>query len=470
LFPVQTAPEKVHNPKLRSLYWRGTFRDEEQFDMANQELSYVAQLREAKSTDELSIESIVQLQNIQDCHNMMKAQRPDNVLERTTHALPDPTDSRETDHDTETQRDIDNHIEMHLTELVADLDANNAIQEFNPSISLNQFRKKGKNKCGFDGIVANHVDEDSCVFDIHDSLAQISLQNDDLEGTSDEPSPNPRTNPDQTVTTARLHALSIQVTRRIVQGPERVKDVIPNGTTESIRKWGELMFTDPVTKVVDASQKRAFEVIVSKFVLTFHEEADRNEGNHDVGMQPPSNRSPYYALLRELKKLSGIRHSRQLILFMTGAGGSGKTRVINSVMAYAKGFCKALNYRFDKRMIVLKALTGVTATLINGETIHSAAKLNFKTIKAEHIAEWKFVRLVIVDEISFACSMELRKLNNKLQTLMETICHKYGNLHIAFLGDFSQLHPVSGNPLFYKPDFVNWHDWVNCFIELTGQH
>ena len=120
------------------------FRDEEQFDMANQESSYVARLREAKSTDELSIESIVRLQNIQNCHNMMKAGCPDDVLERTTHALPDPTDSRETDHDMETQRDIDNHIEMHLTELVADLDANNAIQESNSSISLNKFRKNGK--------------------------------------------------------------------------------------------------------------------------------------------------------------------------------------------------------------------------------------------------------------------------------------------------------------------------------------
>jgi hypothetical protein len=27
--------------------------------------------------------------------------------------------------------------------------------------------------------------------------------------------------------------------------------------------------------------------------------------------------------------------------------------VINAVMAYAKGFCKELNYMFDKRMIVV---------------------------------------------------------------------------------------------------------------------
>jgi predicted GTPase len=149
------------------------------------------------------------------------------------------------------------------------------------------------------------------------------------------------------------------------------------------------MFIDSETQAIDESQKRAFKVIVSMFVITFHEEAERNEGEHNVGTQDPRNRSKYHKLLRELKKLSGMKKSRQLILFMTGAGGSGKTRVINAVMAYAKGFCKALNYMFDKRMIVLTALTGVAATLINGETTHSAAKLNFKQIKMEHIEEWK---------------------------------------------------------------------------------
>jgi hypothetical protein len=37
--------------------------------------------------------------------------------------------------------------------------------------------------------------------------------------------------------------------------------------------------------------------------------------------------------------------------------------VINAVMAYAKGFCKEVNYMFDKRMIVVTALTGVAAFL-----------------------------------------------------------------------------------------------------------
>ena len=165
-----------------------------------------------------------------------------------------------------------------------------------------------------------------------------------------------------------------------------------------------------------------------------------------------------------------MRHSLQLIMFLTGAGGSGKTRVINAVLAYAKGFCKELNYVFDKRMIVVTALTGVAATLIKGETLHSAAKFCNKKVSTDHIDEWKNTRLVIVDEISFATSTDLKKLNEKLGLLRETRQQKYGNLHIVFTGDFSQLEPVSGLPLYFETNCPLWHDWVNCFIELSGQH
>jgi hypothetical protein len=44
------------------------------------------------------------------------------------------------------------------------------------------------------------------------------------------------------------------------------------------------MFVDPEAQAIDESQKHAFKVIVSMFVITFHEEAEWNEGKHDVGM------------------------------------------------------------------------------------------------------------------------------------------------------------------------------------------
>jgi hypothetical protein len=69
------------------------------------------------------------------------------------------------------------------------------------------------------------------------------------------------------------------------------------------------MFINPETQAIDESQRRAFKVIVSMFVITFHKEAERNEGKHDVGTQDPRNRSKYHKLLRELKKIE--RHEKE---------------------------------------------------------------------------------------------------------------------------------------------------------------
>ena len=70
-----------------------------------------------------------------------------------------------------------------------------------------------------------------------------------------------------------------------------------------------------------------------------------------------------------------------MIAFLSGTGGSGKSHVISMVVKYAKGFTTALEAPFTKRTIVVTAMTGVAATSIRGETIHSAAMfLNEKDV------------------------------------------------------------------------------------------
>jgi hypothetical protein len=144
--------------------------------------------------------------------------------------------------------DLENHIEIHLTDLLADLDANNVINDSSPIVSLNQFRKHGKDQCGFKGVCVGSVDVNSCVFQMHDSHVEARiLQSDDLvnenyDNDDDHLPPNltqTTTHTDQNVTKQRLTALSIEVVRRHVQHIEELSGVIPNGTTESIRKWGE---------------------------------------------------------------------------------------------------------------------------------------------------------------------------------------------------------------------------------------
>ena len=82
---------------------------------------------------------------------------------------------------------------------------------------------------------------------------------------------------------------------------------------------------------------------------------------------------------KELLKLRGSGSTyKQLISFLSGPGGSGKSHVISSVVKYAKEFNKLLQVPFSKRTIVVTATLGVAATSIRGETIHSAALLMTK--------------------------------------------------------------------------------------------
>jgi hypothetical protein len=63
-----------------------------------------------------------------------------------------------------------------------------------------------------------------------------------------------------------------------------------------------------------------------------------------------------------VQSLNGI--FKFLLLF--GAGGSGETEVINSVLAYyVKGFCKKIKYVFNKQMIVviMAMMSGVAPTM-----------------------------------------------------------------------------------------------------------
>jgi hypothetical protein len=105
--------------------------------------------------------------------------------------------------------DLENHIEIHLTDLLADLDANNGINDSSPIVSLNQFRKHGKDQCGFKGVHTGSVDVNSCVLQMHNSHAEArilqskDLVNENYDDDEDHLPPKPTrttTHTDQNVT------------------------------------------------------------------------------------------------------------------------------------------------------------------------------------------------------------------------------------------------------------------------------
>ena len=81
--------------------------------------------------------------------------------------------------------------------------------------------------------------------------------------------------------------------------------------------------------------------------MSFHNEANQNVPM--TGTIEPHSRHQYLKLWSNLAKLYGRPNPEgQMITFLTGPGGSGKTEVINSVLSYAKRFCEKMQYVFDK--------------------------------------------------------------------------------------------------------------------------
>ena len=55
--------------------------------------------------------------------------------------------------------------------------------------------------------------------------------------------------------------------------------------------------------------------------------------------------------------------------------------------------------------------------------------------------------MLIIDEISFLDEDNIRKLDRHLRKLKEKDV-MFGGIHIVFVGDFFQMLPVRGSPLF----------------------
>ena len=230
-----------------------------------------------------------------------------------------------------------------------------------------------------------------------------------------------------------------------------------NGTVSSIREWGAQAFAN------DKKQRRAFEIIVSAFLLTFFTEAKEDDDS-----TVPGDLTKLRRVKLALLQLRGDKKKAQLICLLYGPGGSGKSTVINAVIAYAKCFCVLIGHRFTARTIIVTAMSGVAATLLHGETTHSVFGLNRSRITDAEIEHFADARLVIIDEISFASKRDFEKLYSKCRQLMVNHYEDYGGLNLVLAGDYSQLEPVKQKPI-YKEELVpEFHSCINCFIELDG--
>jgi ATP-dependent exoDNAse (exonuclease V) alpha subunit len=131
-----------------------------------------------------------------------------------------------------------------------------------------------------------------------------------------------------------------------------------------------------------------------------------------------------------------LTHKEQQFIYLTGAAGTGKSTLIESV----KTKCPL------KKIVV--APTGVAALNIGGSTINSAFRIGFDTYPIIHESKdpkfkklLKNIDLLIIDEISMVRAPMLDAISQTLKLYRQS-SEPFGGIHVLACGDLFQLPPV----------------------------
>ena len=162
-------------------------------------------------------------------------------------------------------------------------------------------------------------------------------------------------------------------------------------------------------------------------------------------------------------------------VFLTGSAGTGKTYILNQYIKYLK----------DRNIhTAITASTGIAATHINGNTIHSWAGIGIKESLSlqdlKNMRKKKYlvnnledVEVLIIDEISMLHGKQLGLVNQVLQYFKQTP-EAFGGIQIVLCGDFFQLPPIGNDEERNRDKFAFMHpSWVDAkfaICYLTKQY
>jgi predicted AAA+ superfamily ATPase len=127
----------------------------------------------------------------------------------------------------------------------------------------------------------------------------------------------------------------------------------------------------------------------------------------------------------------------QLIMFLTGPAGAGKTTAVKLAQKFCEKFSKACHIPFDQYSFFFTAYTGSAASDFGGITTLTALQIPLYDDVSEASQHTKTtlgkVKILIIDEISFMTVKQLQKISKRLQDLFECAT-PFGGLSIIFSG------------------------------------
>jgi len=134
-------------------------------------------------------------------------------------------------------------------------------------------------------------------------------------------------------------------------------------------------------------------------------------------------------------------------IFLTGAGGTGKTHTIRAIRKWAQE---------EHRLCAVTAMTGCAALLLGqgAKTLHSWAGIGLARETPQELAtivqantrakkRWCETQLLILDEISMMTPDLLEKLDLIARRIRKSPDLRFGGLQLVVSGDFCQLPPVT---------------------------
>lgn len=156
-------------------------------------------------------------------------------------------------------------------------------------------------------------------------------------------------------------------------------------------------------------------------------------------------------------------------VFLTGPAGSGKTYVLNEFVRWA---------RSEGKKVAVTASTGLAATHLGGNTIHSWAGIGIHDeIKKYMISDMTKTRREQIESADVLVIDEVSMLHDYRLDMVEQVCREvrgdnspFGGLQVILCGDFYQLPPINRDDSRQGGFIVGSEAWANldpviCYLE-----
>jgi PIF1-like helicase len=190
-------------------------------------------------------------------------------------------------------------------------------------------------------------------------------------------------------------------------------------------------------------------------------------------------------LCRHLDRIHGCeKGTPQLCQFVGGEGGTGKSRIIEALVALFTS--KGMVHR-----LLVTATSGTAAARVNGMTIHAACNISVdssriasKSSSAQTQAhsstnlrvdgrsrmDWQEKDVLVIDEISMLGAKTLHAVNEQL-CVFRGSTQDFGGIPIVlFLGDFKQFRPVQERSILVPSSDFSWDEGKTFRVEQRHQH